>query len=109
MPADETHLLDNYRELASEILAQAVDDYRYLRRLTVIRPDHSVNSKFWSRRPDGSWNRPINIESPQAVEELIWFFNSPQLDILARFVGIPACQIRTRLGFKSRKFKRSIK
>lgn len=109
MPADETHLLDNYRELASEIIAQAVDDFRYLRRLTVIRPDHSVNSKFWSRRADGSWNRPINIESPQQVEELIWFFNSKQLDILCRLVGVPPCQIRARLGFKSRKFKRTLK
>jgi hypothetical protein len=92
--------LDKYQELISEVLAQAVEDFIGLRSRNVIRKDYSVDSSKWIHRDDGSMQKPLNIDSPTEALELIWFFQSNSLDRLCAFVGIPACRIRTKLGFK---------
>lgn len=90
--------LDKYQELISEVLTQAVEDFTGLRTRGVIRKDMSVDESKWVRRHDGSLQKPLNIDSPTEVVELIWFFRSHTLDRLCAFVGVPACRIRTRLG-----------
>ena len=92
--------LDRYQELISEVLSQAVEDFVGLRSRKVIRMDLSVDESKWIKRSDGSIQKPINIDSPTEASELVWFFQSNALDRLCAFVGVPACRIRTRLGFK---------
>lgn len=94
----EQHL-DNYRELASEVLATAIDDFLHLRKLSVIRPDLTINESFWKKRSDGSIHKPINIDSPQDAKNLVWFFQSKSLLLLCAFIDVPACKVKQRIGF----------
>jgi len=98
---NEHVLLDNYRELASEILTTAITDFTYLRGITAIREDFSVNPSFWKRSGYGNYAKPIGISSPQDARELVWFLQSPILDKLCAFIGVPACQVRSRIGLQS--------
>lgn len=95
---EEEHL-DRYRELISEVLAQAVEDFVGLRARGAIRDDFTVDDYKWIKRLDGSVGRPLNIDSATDAMELVWFFQRQSLDRLCAFVGIPACRIRIKLGF----------
>jgi hypothetical protein len=91
---------DQFRELISEVLTQAVEDFIGLRARGALREDFTVDESNWIKRSDGSLQKPINIDSPTDALELVWFFEAKSLDRLCDFVGIPACRVRTKLGFK---------
>ena len=94
----DTEHLDNYRELISEILTCAIEDFVHLRKLSIIRPDFTVNESFWKKRADGLIHKPINIDSPQDARNLVWFFQSKSLFKLCAFIGVPADKVLERLG-----------
>ena len=101
---DPSACLDGYRELAAEILALAIDDYQNLRTMNAIRADHTVDEAFWCDRHD-QWGRRVNsckprgITNPSEAHYLVFFFQSPALDRLCETLGVPACRVRSKLGF----------
>jgi hypothetical protein len=101
MTDHERDIIDRYKELASEVLQCAVEDFKHLKQCGAIRVDLTVDNSHWSRRGDGSTRTPINIESSTHAQELIEFFSSKSCDILCDFVGVPACRVRQQLDLKS--------
>ena len=100
----ETEILLGYRELAAEILALAIDDFKNLQSIKAIRSDNTVDEAFWCDRHD-RWGKrvgsckPRGIDSPAEAHYLLHFFRSPALDRLCNSLGVPACRVRSKLGF----------
>lgn len=88
---------EGYIRLVSNILAQAIEDYKLLKTINAIDAKGNVDITMWARRACGAECKPRGIGIAEA-HQLVHFFNSTALIKMCQYTQVPVGSVKKSIG-----------